>query len=132
VLPLVALGGYGAMAIVGGLLVVRSGKIGENSMDYSIQNTVRQALFLKTSRAAKYKAKAAIDTFFLRVGDALSGLLVYVCWRQLHMSKQGVATVNVVLVCLWLVLTVGIYRKHKQLEDADAVAGETDKEKGTA
>jgi len=39
---------------------VRVGKILENSTDYSVQNTVRQALFLPTSREAKYKAKAAI------------------------------------------------------------------------
>ena len=36
--------------------LVRIGKIAENSVDYSIQNTTRQALFLPTSRDAKYKA----------------------------------------------------------------------------
>ena len=54
------------------LAVVRIGKILENSTDYSIQNTIRQALFLPTSREAKYKAKAAIDTFCTRLGDVLS------------------------------------------------------------
>jgi ATP:ADP antiporter, AAA family len=34
-------------------------------------NTVRQALYLLTSREAKYKAKAAIDTFVVRAGDML-------------------------------------------------------------
>ena len=53
------------------LAVVRIGKILENGTDYSIQNTVRQALFLPTSREAKYKAKAAIDTFCTRLGDVL-------------------------------------------------------------
>ena len=46
-------------------------KILDNSSDYSIQNTARQALFLPTSREAKYKAKAAIDAFFMRFGDVL-------------------------------------------------------------
>jgi hypothetical protein len=35
-----------------------------------VQNTVRQALFLPTTREHKYKAKQAIDTFFWRAGDA--------------------------------------------------------------
>jgi AAA family ATP:ADP antiporter len=41
-------------------------KAGENANDYSTNNTVRAALFLPTSREVKYKAKAAIDTFFAR------------------------------------------------------------------
>ena len=64
----------GADALERGLLMKRDGVIFllENSTDYSIQNTLRQALFLPTSREAKYKAKAAIDTFFTRGGDVLS------------------------------------------------------------
>jgi hypothetical protein len=52
--------------------VVRVGKILENSTDYSIQNTLRQALFLPTTREAQYKANAAIDTFFKHGGDVVS------------------------------------------------------------
>ena len=47
-------------------VVMRWTKILENSTDYSIQNTTRHALFLPTSREAKYKAKQAIDSFFVR------------------------------------------------------------------
>ena len=53
-------------------------KIFENSTDYSIQNTTRQALFLPTSREAKYKAKQAIDSFFVRFGDMLQAVVVFV------------------------------------------------------
>jgi len=52
-------------------------KITDNSSDYSIQNTARQTLFLPTSREAKYKAKAAIDAFFMRFGDVLQAGIVY-------------------------------------------------------
>ena len=69
ILPVLALVNYSIIAIAPILLVVRIGKIAENATDYSIQNTLRQALFLPTTREAKYKAKAAIDTFFTRVGD---------------------------------------------------------------
>ena len=41
-------------------------------------NTTKAALFLRTSREEKYKAKAAIDIFFVRGGDALSALAVFV------------------------------------------------------
>ena len=77
VLPLVALGGYTAIALVPIYAIVQWTKVLENSTDYSVQNTTRQALFLPTSREAKYKAKQAIDSFFLRTGDMLSAAVVF-------------------------------------------------------
>jgi ATP/ADP translocase len=72
VLPAIALVNYSIIFAAPVLAMVRIGKILENSTDYSIQNTLRQTLFLPTSRESKYKAKAAIDTFFTRVGDVVS------------------------------------------------------------
>ena len=115
VLPLVALGSYGAMLLAPALAVVRVGKILENSTDYSLQNTARQALFLPTTRDEKYKAKAAIDTFFVRFGDLASFGVVYGITTALAMSASGVAAVNVALVLIWIALAVGIARQHKQL-----------------
>ncbi len=73
----IALGGYTAIALIPIFAVVQWTKILENSTDYSVQNTTRQALFLPTSREAKYKAKQAIDSFFLRTGDMLSAAVVF-------------------------------------------------------
>jgi AAA family ATP:ADP antiporter len=78
VLPLIALGSYSLMALLPVLGIVQIAKVLENSTDYSIQNTARHALFLPTTREAKYKAKAAIDTFFWRVGDMLQAGFVLV------------------------------------------------------
>ena len=117
VLPLIALGSYTLMAILPVLGVIRIAKVLENSTDYSIQNTARHALFLPTSREAKYKAKAAIDTFFWRVGDMLQGGVVLVgTW--LAFTARHFAWINIVLVSVWLVLIVGIYREHKKLVKA--------------
>src|SRR5262249_14172636 len=51
-LPVIALGSYTLLAFAPILSFIRLAKIGENSTDYSIQNTVRHALFLNTSREA--------------------------------------------------------------------------------
>jgi ATP:ADP antiporter, AAA family len=121
VLPVVALGSYGAMLLVPALAVVRVGKILENSTDYSLQNTARQALFLPTTRDEKYKAKAAIDTFFVRFGDLASFGIVYGITTVLAMSASGVAAANVALVLIWIALAVGIAYQHKKLSpDAHA------------
>jgi ATP:ADP antiporter, AAA family len=118
-LPVIALGSNLTIALIPALLIVKFGKILENSTDYSIQNTTRQALFLPTNREEKYKAKAAIDTFFVRFGDMLSFGVVYAVTAWLGAKGTGVAVVNVGLVALWLVLAVGIARQHRKLSPDD-------------
>ncbi len=118
-LPIVALGAYSIMALIPILSFVKFVKILENSTDYSLQNTARQALFLPTSREAKYKAKAAIDTFFVRIGDVLSAVLVYV-GVQIALATSGFATINIVLVFVWLLLILGIVREYKKLTSTEA------------
>ena len=68
----ISLGTYGLAAVGAGFVVFRWAKTAENASDYSIMNTAKQMLWLPTSRAEKYKAKQAVDTFFVRVGDVLS------------------------------------------------------------
>ncbi len=121
ILPLIALGGYTLALVLPVLGIVRLVKVLENSTDYSIQNTARQALFLSTSRAAKYKAKIAIDTFITRSGDMLSALLVLV-GSQLLFSTQHYAAVNVFFVVVWLVLVAALSREHKKQAPAAAQA----------
>src|SRR5438105_2246051 len=106
-MPLIALCSYGAMVFLPVLQFIRFIKIAENSTDYSIQNTARHALFLRTSREAKYKAKAAIDSFFWRAGDALSGLLVFMGTR-LAFGLRSFAMVNAIFVVVWLAVAIAI------------------------
>ena len=119
-LPLIALGGYGMLAMAPVLSIIRGVKIAENATDYSLQNTARQALFLPTSREAKYKAKQAIDTFFWRAGDVLSAGLVFL-GAQLAMKPQNFALVNVALCVVWVAIVVGVARAHRRLTDAAPV-----------
>jgi AAA family ATP:ADP antiporter len=86
----------------------------ENATDYSIQNTARHALFLPTSREAKYKAKAAVDTFFWRAGDALQAVVVF-AGTSLAWGLRGFATVNVFLAVVWLLIAGAIFYEHRKL-----------------
>jgi AAA family ATP:ADP antiporter len=112
--PIVSLVTYGVSAAQPVLNVVRVMKAGENANDYSTNNTVRQALFLPTSREVKYKAKAAIDTFFARTGDALQAVVVFV-GTHLAFVLPAFAVVNLVIVGVWFAVVAGIARDHKRL-----------------
>jgi hypothetical protein len=61
------------------------------------------------------KAKQAIDSFFVRAGDVLSAVLVFVGTTYLAMQASHFALFNIALVVLWLVLTVWIGRAYKRL-----------------
>ncbi len=116
VLPVVAMGAYGIIAFVPMLALIRAAKISENSLDYSLNNTVRQALFLPTSREAKYKAKAAIDTLFVRAGDLSSAGLVFL-GTLLALQPRDFAIINMVMIVVWLVIVAGIGRRHRNLTE---------------
>lgn len=116
-LPLIALGGYAFIALTPFLTQIHFAKVIENSTDYSLQNTARQALFLPTSREVKYKAKAAIDTFFVRIGDLLSMGIVFLS-VQLSLSTRALSSVNVLMIMVWLFLVFGIGRRYKILSAA--------------
>lgn len=114
VLPVIALATYGMFALTPVLAAVRVGKILENSADYSVQNTARHALFLRTSLEAKYKAKQAIDGFFWRVGDMMQAVIVFVGVR-LAFEVWQFAIINVVLVVIWLTIAAAICNVHNEL-----------------
>jgi len=114
VLPCISLISYSLLGLVPILGLVRWAKTLENATDYSLQNTVRQALFLPTSREAKYKAKAAIDTFFMRSGDVLQAGIVRL-GASLHLGLTGFAWVNVGLTLLWLYSVSRLAREHRKM-----------------
>src|SRR5690606_36188462 len=111
-LPVIALSSYLLLALVPVLGVVRWVKTAENSVDYSLNNTVRNALFLPLTREEKYQAKQAVDTFFVRGGDVLSAGLVYVGVNVLSFDKSGFAWVNFGLVLVWLLVAWQIGRRY--------------------
>jgi AAA family ATP:ADP antiporter len=122
VLPILALSGYAILAFAPILALVQAVKVAENATDYSINNTVRNVLFLPTSRDQKYKAKQVIDSFFVRAGDVLSAGLVYVGITLLGLSATGFARVNVFLAVLWVLIAVAIGREYQRKSRAQQAA----------
>jgi AAA family ATP:ADP antiporter len=122
VMPVLAFGGYALLAAAPVLALVRGAKVLENATDYSIQNTTRQALFLPTSPEAKYSAKQAIDSLFVRAGDLLSTGVVFL-GTAFALQTRHFAMVNLVLVALWLVAALAVALEHRRVSDAaEAVA----------
>jgi AAA family ATP:ADP antiporter len=115
ILPFIAFGGYSLIAIGASLMVVKWVKVAENGTDYSLMNTTRHSLWLVTTREEKYKAKAAIDTFFHRTGDVLSALIVFLGVNYLAFNTSKFAGFNIALVVIWVIIAILLAREHKKL-----------------
>jgi AAA family ATP:ADP antiporter len=112
-LPGVALFEYGSYLVAPILSIFTVAKVCESSLEYSLQNTARQALFLVSSRVEKYVGKTVIDTVVVRAGDALTALLVLAGSRA-AISTQAFAALNLVLVTVWIIAVFAIGREYRR------------------
>ena len=117
--PIIVAFGYALLALSPMLVgfvpvftIVKLVKITENSVDYSLMNTTRQALFLPVDRDSKYEGKTAIDTFFWRFGDLIQAGVVFAGLHWLNWSTSHFAILNFVLALAWLGLAVAIGREY--------------------
>lgn len=102
ILPIIAVAGYGAAAFVPTLTVILAVKVAENAVDYSIQNTAWQSLFLVLTRREKYVAKNTIDTVFVRFGDVTAAGVVAVLSGWLKLPTVAFIVANLVIGGVWL------------------------------
>jgi AAA family ATP:ADP antiporter len=125
VLPVVALLEYGGFLVAPILSLFLVAKVGESSLEYSLQNTARQALFLVSSRVEKYVGKTTVDTVVVRAGDALTGIVVWAGTRA-ALSTRAFAMLNLVLVSVWigLVFAIGRENSRRAAETEEQIAAE--------
>ncbi|HET7218866.1 MAG TPA: Npt1/Npt2 family nucleotide transporter, partial [Vicinamibacterales bacterium] len=122
ILPIISLSAYNILAFYPAIYAVLAAKVAENSTDYSLNNTVRNMLFLPCTYEQKFAAKQAIDSFFVRMGDVLSAALVFVGTTFLTLQPRGFAAVNAIIVLAWLVLAWRVGRRYGELTQSAAVA----------
>jgi AAA family ATP:ADP antiporter len=117
--PLASLTGYGATFLAPVIGVLFATRVAESTLDYSLSNTVRQALWLVTSREAKYKAKQVVDSFVWRAGDTLSAAVV---WTGTHFAvglREFIA-VNVVVAVAWVAIAALAGREYARRQQVAA------------
>jgi AAA family ATP:ADP antiporter len=113
ILPVIAFGVYFVAALIPSLAIVRWAKTTERAVDYSLQNTVAQMLYLPTAREEKYKAKQVTDTFVVRAGDVAASATVFVGSSVLALAVAQFATINVALAAVWLGVALLLGREFR-------------------
>jgi ATP:ADP antiporter, AAA family len=115
VLPTISMIAYPLLVVAPVLALFRITKVLEDATNYSLHNTATQVLWLPTTREMKYKGKAAIDTFFVRLGDALAALTTFVGIQVLMVPAKEFFTLNTVLAFAWLAAALVVVREHGAL-----------------
>jgi AAA family ATP:ADP antiporter len=104
-LPLTVAFGFIGLAVVGSLAALIAAEASFKAVQRGVMRPARETLFTHTAREDRYKAKAFIDTFVYRGGDALGaqteGLL-----KGLGMGLAGLAWFTIPLAALWMVLGI--------------------------
>src|SRR5690606_26822915 len=108
----IALVGYGLAAFLPVLTLLRIVKTVENSVDYSVTNTARPALYLPLAPQDNCAGKAAIDAFRWRCGELLQAGGVYAGVNALDLGVRELAGVNAALALVWIGVALGLSRGY--------------------
>ncbi|MBN7798486.1 NTP/NDP exchange transporter [Parahaliea mediterranea] len=113
--PVVVFLGYSALALLPVMAWFRYFKVVDNSLDYSLQNTVRQMLYLPLSRQEKYEARAVIDPFGQRLGDLLQAGIIFAGLNLLGMRAMDYLPVAAVLAAVNIAVVIAILYQRRKL-----------------
>ncbi len=95
----------------------------DNALNYSINQTSREMLFVPVPRKAKYRALAFIDMFVLRTAKASAGflllLLPLVVTTKTSADLKWYMLFTVPLGLAWMVVTVYLGRRFHALSDKE-------------
>ncbi len=105
VLPAAVLAGSGAFLALPSLWVGSSLNTVDNALNYSINQSAREALYTPTTRAEKYRAKAFIDMFVQRFAKALAvGVSLGVTMVFAHFgSLRWLSLFTIAVVIVWII-----------------------------
>jgi AAA family ATP:ADP antiporter len=129
IVPLIDAVGVGVAPL---LSLLFAGKVVENAADYSLNNTLRNMLWLPTTREMKYKAKQAVDTFFVRFGDVTSAVCVYLITSAAGFGIRGIAAVSAAACIGWVFVARTILDQRERLSTASVPPRPADRENKAA
>jgi AAA family ATP:ADP antiporter len=119
ILPLVSLGGFGALLVWPALTTLMVFQVLRRGGDYAVSKPTREVLFTVLPREEKYKAKSFIDTFVYRGGDALNAAL-YTTLTAAGDPARRVAIFSVPVTALWIGVSLVLSRRQQRLAAAPA------------
>ena len=111
-LPLVAIGGFIALAIAPVASVIVTIVVAERALGFAFANPAARVLWTVVEPEAKYKAQSFVDTVVFRAGDAGSGWVFGWMSKSLGFGGGAIAFWTVPFAAGWLMLSLVLARMH--------------------
>lgn len=84
----------------------------DKSLSYSLNQSVRELLYVPVSPEIKYRAKVFIDMFVSKFAKGLSSIILLVCFTLLHFSLRQISLVIIAFILLWFMFNLEIAREY--------------------
>ena len=123
-LPLIAMGGFSALASHASLFALQTMTILSKACEYATAKPARETLYTVVSRAEKYQAKSFIDTFVYRGGDWLGGFFFHQIFSRGILSLSGMAWLAVPIAGAWTAVAYTLGRRQEALAKAAEISSD--------
>jgi ATP:ADP antiporter, AAA family len=116
VLPMAILGGSIGFLVVPSLAVAAIMSTSDNALNYSVNQSAREALYVPLTRDEKYKAKAFIDMFIQRAAKVGAVMLNLAVAERMGLGRvRWLSLAVIALVGVWIALARWMARRHAEL-----------------
>jgi AAA family ATP:ADP antiporter len=112
VLPVTVLTGAAGLLVLPVFWLAATTELFDGSLNYSLQQTTKEVLYLPIDRSIRYKVKPFIDMVVFRFGKGGAAILGIVLLDVLHISPYFLSYVTVPLLITWLVVAVWLHRDY--------------------
>lgn len=123
-LPVAILLGTTGFLVVPGLLFVAMMSVSDNALNYSINQSAKEALYVPTSQDVKYKAKAFIDMFVQRSAKVISVFLNLVFASLFVSGVRWLSLIVLAMLGLWVNLVRYVGNQFKKKADEEEVTAQ--------
>jgi AAA family ATP:ADP antiporter len=122
--PLLMVGGWLAIAIAPGLILLIGLQIVRRSGNYAITRPAREMLFTSVTPSTRFKTKPVLDIVVYRGGDVLAGWTYTGLAQGVGLGLGSIAVVAAVLALIWTLVAIFLgvsyenYQKRTQSSTA--------------
>ena len=106
VLPIGLLGGSLGLLLAPLFWVAASTELFDGSVNYSLQQTGKEVLYLPIDRSVRYKVKPFIDMVVFRVGKGVAAVIGIVCLDVFHLPARTLSYLTLPLIVVWIAIAL--------------------------
>ena len=112
VLPVGVLCGTVGLLVLPVFWLAASTELYDGSLNYSLQQTSKEVLYLPIDRSIRYKVKPFIDMVVFRFGKGIAAIIGILLLDVFHWPPQVLGYVSIPLIAVWLVVAMKLRRDY--------------------